>query len=220
MDIGEIMKQIRTEKGISTYDLSKKTGISQSTISKLENNKRRADIDIIKKIAEALEVPWYKILIGIDRIPSHGEFGEYVKEIRKKKNLSLRQLSDKSHLPVEILSLIEKGEFSVTPKHVKLISIGLNEPYDILINKTGRLDKEDVDVSDILSEDTVKEEKTLYKITDVKQAMEVILSQPGLMLNGEILSDESKIALANAIKMGLAYAEQMQEKEKKNTKEK
>lgn len=51
--------------------------------------------------------------------------------------------------------------------------------------------------------------------TDVKQAMDIIMSQPGLMLNGEMLSDESKIALANAIQMGLAYAEQMNKKDNK-----
>lgn len=50
-------------------------------------------------------------------------------------------------------------------------------------------------------------------ISDVKQAMELILSQPSLMLNGELLNDESKIAIANAIQMGLAYAEKIQKKE-------
>ena len=52
------------------------------------------------------------------------------------------------------------------------------------------------------------------EIADVEQAMKFILSQPGIMLNGEMLSDESKMALANAIQMGLAYAEQIQKKEK------
>lgn len=56
---------------------------------------------------------------------------------------------------------------------------------------------------------------TTESSTDVKQAMDLILNQPGLMLNGEMLSDDSKIALANAIQMGLAYAEQMQKKDKK-----
>ncbi|MFD3156678.1 hypothetical protein ACFIJ5_07420 [Haloimpatiens sp. FM7330] len=50
------------------------------------------------------------------------------------------------------------------------------------------------------------------EIVDVKEAMDLILSQQGLMLNGEILSDDSKIALANAIKLGLQYAQQMQKK--------
>ncbi len=67
--------------------------------------------------------------------------------------------------------------------------------------------------------DAPEEYTSKNKVTDVKQAMEVIMAQPGLMLNGEILSDESKIALANAIQMGLAYAEQMNKKNKGNNKD-
>lgn len=48
------------------------------------------------------------------------------------------------------------------------------------------------------------------EITDVKKALELILSKPRLTLNGELLLEESKIALSNAINMGLAYAEQLQ----------
>ena len=63
---------------------------------------------------------------------------------------------------------------------------------------------------------TVNEPVSKYtKVTDVEEAMEIMLAQPGLMLNGELLSDESKIALANAIQMGLAYAEQIQKKRNK-----
>ena len=69
---------------------------------------------------------------------------------------------------------------------------------------------------EISNSSMIRETQSVYStITDIKKAMELILSQPGLMLNGEMLSDESKIALANAIQMGLAYAEQMQNKEKK-----
>ncbi|OAA93047.1 helix-turn-helix domain-containing protein [Clostridium coskatii] len=60
------------------------------------------------------------------------------------------------------------------------------------------------------------EENKVSKITDIKEAIKVIMTQPGLMLNGEALSDESKIALANAIQLGIQYAEQMQKKEKEN----
>lgn len=49
---------------------------------------------------------------------------------------------------------------------------------------------------------------------DIKEAMNSILSQSGLMLNGQLLSTESKIALSNAIKLGLEYADQLQNKEK------
>ncbi len=62
--IGKSIKQIREDKNLSTYDLSKKTGISQSTISKLENGKRSADIELVKIIASALKTDISTILKG------------------------------------------------------------------------------------------------------------------------------------------------------------
>jgi transcriptional regulator with XRE-family HTH domain len=56
VSIGDRIKQVRTQKGFSTYDISEKTGVSQSTISKLENNKRKADYEILIKISKALNV--------------------------------------------------------------------------------------------------------------------------------------------------------------------
>ena len=50
------------------------------------------------------------------------------------------------------------------------------------------------------------------EIHDIEEAMKVILDQPGLMLKGSILSDESKIILANAIQMGLRTAEELEKK--------
>ena len=58
-------------------------------------------------------------------------------------------------------------------------------------------------------------EEKYSEVHDVEEAMKIILAQPGLMLKGELLSDESKIILANAIQMGLRTAEEL-EKKKKN----
>jgi hypothetical protein len=49
---------------------------------------------------------------------------------------------------------------------------------------------------------------------DVKSLLDSVLSKQGLTLNGEVLSEDSKTALSNAIQLGLQYAEQMQKKEK------
>lgn len=56
------------------------------------------------------------------------------------------------------------------------------------------------------------------EVHDVEKAMEIILSQPGLMLKGELLSDESKIILANAIQMGLRTAEEIEKNKSKGDK--
>lgn len=81
----EKIKLIRNEKEISTYELSKLTGIPQSTISKIENGKRKFDADSIEKIAEALEVP---ISIFFDNTEKKKE-RDYSLTIKEQENIDL-----------------------------------------------------------------------------------------------------------------------------------
>ena len=57
MEPHEKLKSIRVEKGMTTYELADITGIPQSTISKMENGKRKIETDSIKLLAKALNVP-------------------------------------------------------------------------------------------------------------------------------------------------------------------
>ncbi|PYG88463.1 helix-turn-helix protein [Ruminiclostridium sufflavum DSM 19573] len=57
MPIGKLVKKLRESKGVTIYRLSKDTGISQSTISSLENKGKTASFDNVVKIAKALDVP-------------------------------------------------------------------------------------------------------------------------------------------------------------------
>lgn len=57
MEPHEKLKSIRLEKGITTYELADITGIPQSTISKMENGKRKIETDSIQLLAKALKVP-------------------------------------------------------------------------------------------------------------------------------------------------------------------
>ena len=51
------IKEIRENKNITQYALSKKTKISRSFISELENNKRtNATLNLLMRIADAIEV--------------------------------------------------------------------------------------------------------------------------------------------------------------------
>ncbi|QEK11548.1 helix-turn-helix transcriptional regulator [Crassaminicella thermophila] len=56
MDVGKRIKELRKEFNISSKELTKKAGISQPVLSKLENNQRKADIEIIEKICTALNI--------------------------------------------------------------------------------------------------------------------------------------------------------------------
>lgn len=120
------------------------------------------------------------------------EIADRIIRRRKELGFSYQDLADKTGLNKSTLMRYEKGTIKSLPvDKIKNIAQALNVSPSYLMG----IDEDKHD-----------------NVSDVKEAMKVIMAQPGLMLNGEILSDESKIALANAINMGLAYAEQMQKK--------
>jgi HTH-type transcriptional regulator, repressor for puuD len=54
MDFANRLKELRTEVGLSTTELGKLIGMSQSAISKLENGQRRIDLETLESICNAL----------------------------------------------------------------------------------------------------------------------------------------------------------------------
>lgn len=146
---------------------------------------------------------------------SKNELGCLVKEARKIKSKKIGQRYTQVMLAKDIdksqgyIGDIETGRTYPTFKVLSQIAEACEVPFSFF-EKNG-------DISEIICNKETYDEiacATEDKIVDVKEAIDLILSQQGLMLNGEILSDDSKIALANAIKLGLQYAEQMQKKEK------
>jgi transcriptional regulator with XRE-family HTH domain len=67
MNIGENIRKFRKEKDIKQTEIYEKLGISQSTYSKIENNRYKMDINTLKEIATILDVDIAK-LIGEDKI--------------------------------------------------------------------------------------------------------------------------------------------------------
>lgn len=54
--IGQQIAQLRKEKGLSLRELSERCGVTFQNINKIENGKYNTGIDILGKIADALEV--------------------------------------------------------------------------------------------------------------------------------------------------------------------
>ena len=148
---------------------------------------------------------------------SKREMGILIKKARNHKSEIIGQkytqnmLAEDLELSRGYIGDIENGR--IYPNYVLLNKIAekCEVPFSFF-DETNQPDSSSKEIS----KESATDESTpaIEEITDVKKAMELILSQPGLMLNGEMLSDESKIALANAIQMGLAYAEQMQKRDK------
>lgn len=57
VNIGDKLKSIRKLKGLSSSELEQLSGVSQSSISKIENNLQSPSIENLNKICDALEIP-------------------------------------------------------------------------------------------------------------------------------------------------------------------
>ncbi|MFB5281817.1 helix-turn-helix domain-containing protein [Peribacillus sp. Hz7] len=56
VNLGKRLREIRTDKGISSTQLEFLSGVTQSTISKIENNTHSPSIETLLKICSALEI--------------------------------------------------------------------------------------------------------------------------------------------------------------------
>lgn len=56
-NVGTRLGQIRARRGITLAELSESTGISKSTLSRLENGQRRPSLELLLPLAQAYRVP-------------------------------------------------------------------------------------------------------------------------------------------------------------------
>lgn len=119
---------------------------------------------------------------------------ENIKKLRERAGMTIKELSELSGVGQSTISEIETGK-AKNPKTATLTKIAkaLNTSLDQL---------------------TEMELEHEYAITDVEEAMNLILNQENLMLHGEPITDEAKIQLANSIKMALQFAKEIQQKTK------
>jgi transcriptional regulator with XRE-family HTH domain len=64
--VGKNLKTIRTEKGLSQEKLAELTGIHRTYIGAVERGEKNISTKNIEKIAKALAIQPYKLLIGND----------------------------------------------------------------------------------------------------------------------------------------------------------
>ncbi|WP_438484845.1 helix-turn-helix domain-containing protein [Streptomyces sp. S186] len=56
-EVGPRLKRLRTQRGVTLAALSEATGISKSTLSRLESGQRRPSLELLLPIAQAHQVP-------------------------------------------------------------------------------------------------------------------------------------------------------------------
>ncbi|XZH36947.1 helix-turn-helix domain-containing protein [Clostridium perfringens] len=112
MNIGKKLRELRKDKSLTLRALAKKSGVSQSYISDLENEKNnKPSIDILNKLANALEVSITNFLeVEIyDELPPNNNYRDaligltnYINYVTRKNNCELNDIDSE-----EIIELIE-----------------------------------------------------------------------------------------------------------------
>jgi transcriptional regulator with XRE-family HTH domain len=68
MVIGEKLKALREQKHLSQGDIEKRTGLLRCYISRVENGHTVPSVDTLERMAQALEVPMYRLFTDDDRV--------------------------------------------------------------------------------------------------------------------------------------------------------
>ena len=66
--LAENLKKCRQEKGLSRDTLAHKVGITTGYVISLENKKRNPSIDVVVKLASALEVSLDELILGEQKV--------------------------------------------------------------------------------------------------------------------------------------------------------
>lgn len=70
-EVGERLRRLRTEAGLSQVALAERAGLDHRTISRCENGHRAISIDVVARLAYALGVPPWRLLRDDPDLP-HG----------------------------------------------------------------------------------------------------------------------------------------------------
>lgn len=133
-------------------------------------------------------------------------FGDKVKKLRKRHDLTQKELAQKLGVSPAAIGLYEQNRRIPDVDVIKNIAKIFSVSTDYLL-----------DITDTKKNTDVPIDKLYPEVHDVEEAMKIIMDQPGLMLKGEILTDEDKLILANSIQIGLRLAEERRRERKEKT---
>lgn len=122
MNLGQKIRDLRKERGITLARLAGQLAISPSYLSAIERNLRRPSLQMLKKLGDRLNIPVNYLVSSEDNILT----GKKLKYIRESRNLSLDDLSEICDIPLRTLEKIEEGLGSPDLECIKKLSQGLN----------------------------------------------------------------------------------------------
>lgn len=136
MNVGENIKKIRKEKGITQKELGERLGVSQAAIGQFENDNSNLKMETIKKIANALDVEYTRLIIETPFTNGSIEERQKMSDEELAEYLTYLITNDKNQKQ-GILERIQDRKVKILTEHfIKLNSHGQNKAIEDVENLT------------------------------------------------------------------------------------
>lgn len=124
--VGPRLKRLRLQRGVTLAELSETTGISKSTLSRLENGGRRPSLELLLPLAQAYRVP-------LDELVGAPDVGD------PRVRLKPRRVNGRTVVPLTPHSAGVQAWKILIPASQKEPQLRTHEGYEWLYVLTGRL---------------------------------------------------------------------------------
>ena len=136
-------EELRRQKGLSIRALALATGLSHSTISRIEKGQRKISTSQAVALSKFFEVP-IEYLIGVGEDTMAKTQTKYpakeirfpnnrLKQLRESRGLSLRALSEKTGIDFATISFCEKGQRNFSANSIKVLSDFFDVSIDYML---------------------------------------------------------------------------------------
>lgn len=174
MSIGEKIKQVRVERGMTQDDLAAATGITKTAISRYELGQRQPSVEQLNVIADALNI-WVFDLINLspDKQIELKQSADTLSRIMEK-------LAQRNELPLEIVEMLTDLKKSIENELTDTLSIAnMTDQVQNKLRQTEMLEQRRKQLGEAQKERTEREKalfRAFWSLTDVgqKKALELM----------------------------------------------
>lgn len=157
--IGERIRSLRVESGLSQQELSDKLGIGRSTLANYEQGKREPDLETIEYIADYFNVDM-NYLLGKSPIKnsySNTVYSNRIKKRLKDLNLTIDDLCEQINIEKKFLvSSMQNSTFYCTPSNIMDLSFILQTEPEYLTGFCDNVDGYEIEKTNSKQEQTLK----------------------------------------------------------------
>lgn len=89
MMFNDVLRQLRTDSGMSQEELAKRLGLAKSTISMYESGSREPSLEILEAIADTFNVDMNTLTDSKKSSELSDELQEYLEELKNRKEMRM-----------------------------------------------------------------------------------------------------------------------------------